>query len=133
MAIERKYDVVVVGAGVAGATAANLLSRMGFSVAIIDAKPSYRVGDKPCGDAIGKHHFEEIGIDPPRGEELDGIVKGILIYSPSEEVILTIEGEGYEINRVKFTHRLIRESVEHGAEYYDETNASSPIIEGGLC
>jgi geranylgeranyl reductase family protein len=132
MAIERKYDVVVVGAGVAGATAANLLSRMGFSVAIIDAKPSYRVGDKPCGDAIGKHHFEEIGIDPPRGEELDGIVKGILIYSPSEEVILTIDGEGYEINRVKFTHRLIRESVEHGAEYYDETNASSPIIEGGF-
>lgn len=132
MAIERKYDVVVVGAGVAGATAANLLSRMGFSVAIIDAKPSYRVGDKPCGDAIGKHHFEEIGIDPPRGEELDGIVKGILIYSPSEEVVLTIEGEGYEINRVKYTQRLIRESVEHGAEYYDETNASSPIIEGGF-
>ena len=45
MAIERKYDVVVVGAGVAGASAANLLSRMGFSVAIIDAKPDVVIDD----------------------------------------------------------------------------------------
>ncbi|HWQ17133.1 MAG TPA: digeranylgeranylglycerophospholipid reductase [Sulfolobales archaeon] len=132
MSVEKKYDVVIVGAGVAGATAASLISRMGFSVALIDAKPSYRVGDKPCGDAIGKHHFEEIGIKPPSGEELDGLVKGILLYSPSEEVILTIEGEGYEINRVKFTQRLIRESIDNGAEYYDETNASAPIIENGF-
>ncbi len=132
MSIEKKYDVVIVGTGVAGAAAANLISRMGFSVAIIDAKPSYRAGDKPCGDAIGKHHFEEVGIKPPSGEELDGIVKGIMLYSPSEEVVLTIEGEGYEINRVKFTQRLIRESVENRAEYYDETNASAPIIENGF-
>ncbi|MEM0439364.1 MAG: geranylgeranyl hydrogenase [Desulfurococcaceae archaeon] len=132
MSVEKKYDVVIVGAGVAGATAASLISRMGFSVALIDAKPSYRVGDKPCGDAIGKHHFEEVGIKPPSGEELDGLVKGILLYSPSEEVVLTIEGEGYEINRVKFTQRLIRESIDNGAEYYDETNASAPIIENGF-
>ncbi|MEM2204059.1 MAG: digeranylgeranylglycerophospholipid reductase [Sulfolobales archaeon] len=132
MSVEKKYDVVIVGAGVAGATAASLISRMGFSVALIDAKPNYRAGDKPCGDAIGKHHFEEVGIKPPSGEELDGLVKGILLYSPSEEVVLTIEGEGYEINRVKFTQRLIRESIDNGAEYYDETNASAPIIENGF-
>jgi digeranylgeranylglycerophospholipid reductase len=132
LAIERRYDVVIVGAGVAGSTAAYLLSKMGFSVALIDAKPNHRAGDKPCGDAIGKHHFEEVGIDPPRGEEMDGIVKGIMLYSPSEEVVLTIDGEGYEINRVRFTQRLIRDSIDNGADYYDETNASAPIIEGGF-
>ncbi len=132
MGVEKKYDVVVVGAGVAGAAATSLISKMGFSVAVIDAKPSYRAGDKPCGDAIGKHHFEETGIKPPSGEELEGLVKGIMLYSPSEEVVLTIEGEGYEINRVRFTQRLIREGVDNGAEYYDETNASEPIIENGF-
>ncbi len=128
---ERKFDVVIVGAGVGGSAAAWYLSRMGYSVALIDSKPWNRVGDKPCGDAIGKHHFEELGIDPPRGEELDGLVKGILLYSPSEEVVLRIEGEGYEINRVKFTQRLIREAMDRGAEYFDSTNASQPIIEDG--
>lgn len=129
---EKKYDVIVVGAGVSGSTAANLMSRMGFSVALLDAKPNHRAGDKPCGDAIGEHHFEELGISPPSGEELDGLVRGIRIYSPSEEVVLTVEGRGYEINRVKFTRRLIKESVDNGADYFDETNASAPIIENGF-
>ncbi|MEL9929510.1 MAG: digeranylgeranylglycerophospholipid reductase [Sulfolobales archaeon] len=130
--IPKKYDVIIVGAGVAGSSAALLLSREGFKVALIDSKPWDRAGDKPCGDAIGKHHFDEVGIKPPSGEDLDGFVRGILLYSPSEEVVLRIEGEGYEINRVKFTQRLIREAVDLGAEYFGGTKVSEPIIEGGF-
>ncbi|MEZ0289851.1 MAG: digeranylgeranylglycerophospholipid reductase [Sulfolobales archaeon] len=130
--MDLSYDVVIVGAGVAGSSAALFLSRGGFRVALIDIKPWSRAGDKPCGDAIGKHHFEEVDLKPPSGEELDGYVRGIKLYSPSEEVVLRIEGEGYEINRVKFTQRLIREAIDHGAEYFSETKVSEPIVEDGF-
>jgi len=124
-----RYDVIIVGAGVAGASLANLLSKKDLKILLIDSKPWHRLGDKPCGDAIGKHHFEETGIRPPSGEELDGYVKGILLYSPSEEVVLRLEGEGFEINRVMFTQRLVKEAIDRGVEFFEETNVSEPIIE----
>ena len=129
---ERKYDVIIVGAGVAGSSAAYLLSSKGFRVLLLDSKPFARAGDKPCGDAIGKHHFDEVGIKPPSNEELDGYVRGIYLYSPSEEVVLKIEGEGYEINRVRFTQRLINDAMNKGTEYLDEVNVSEAIIENGF-
>ena len=129
---DNRYDVIIVGAGVAGATAAYLLAQKNFRVLLVDSKPFERAGDKPCGDAIGKHHFEELGLRPPSGDELDGYVRGIYLYSPSEEVVLRVEGEGFEINRVRFTQRLIREAVDRGVEYMGSAKVSEPVIESGF-
>jgi flavin-dependent dehydrogenase len=65
-----KYDVVVVGAGTGGSVAAKTLADRGFRVRLIDQKSKGRIGDKVCGDAAEKFYFDDLGMPPPRCEEL---------------------------------------------------------------
>ncbi len=126
------YDVLIAGAGLAGSSAAYFLSKAGLKVLIVDVKPLSRVGDKPCGDAIGKHHFDELGLDYPLKEMLEGFVKSIDVYSPSETVKYRIRGEGFEVDRVKYTQYLLKKALDMGAEFLSETQAVEPIIKNGF-
>ncbi|MEM4258032.1 MAG: FAD-dependent oxidoreductase [Candidatus Thermoplasmatota archaeon] len=51
------YDVVIVGAGPAGSTAAKFLAENGISVLIIDKRRFPR--DKPCGGGLTIKVLEE--------------------------------------------------------------------------
>jgi len=61
------YDVVIVGAGPGGAIAAKTLDDSNLSVCLIDTKPREKIGEKICGDAVGKEFFdflhEKINLD----------------------------------------------------------------------
>ena len=46
----KKYDIIVVGAGTGGTTAARFASKAGFDVCLIDAKPREKIGDKMTGE-----------------------------------------------------------------------------------
>ncbi|MEJ2272496.1 MAG: NAD(P)/FAD-dependent oxidoreductase [Candidatus Bathyarchaeota archaeon] len=127
-----KYDVIVVGAGTGGCLAAKTLAEAGRKVCLIDRKPKKDIGDKVCGDAIGKHHFENIGLAPPSGAELDQTIDGIKVYSPDMETEVNVQGEGvhgYLINRLLFGQRLLKEAKVAGAVLFDSTIVINPIIE----
>ncbi|MEM1878730.1 MAG: FAD-dependent oxidoreductase, partial [Desulfurococcaceae archaeon] len=51
----HKYDVAVVGAGVAGLYASYVLALKGWKVALVESKHRSKIGDRVCGDAIGTH------------------------------------------------------------------------------
>ena len=123
-----KYDVIIAGAGIAGASAAYFIADKGFKVLLTDVKPFDRAGDKPCGDALGKHHLDELNLPYPQGSELEGIVKGIDIYSPYEDMKYRVLGEGFEINRVEFTKRFIKAAQDRGADYLPETQVMKPLV-----
>lgn len=128
----NKYDVIVVGAGTGGCLAAKTLAEAGRKVCLIDRKSKKDIGDKVCGDAIGKHHFENIGLAPPSGEELDQIIDGIKVYSPDMETEVNVQGEGvhgYLINRLLFGQRLLKEAKGAGAILLDSTIVINSIIE----
>jgi flavin-dependent dehydrogenase len=72
-----KYDLVVVGGGTGGAVVGKTTAELGYNVCILDQKIKTKIGDKICGEAVGKHHFDDIGILPPKGDELANIVNGI--------------------------------------------------------
>ncbi|MEM1596377.1 MAG: FAD-dependent oxidoreductase, partial [Desulfurococcaceae archaeon] len=65
MSKDEIYDVIVVGAGVAGLYASYQLASMGWKVALVESKPASKIGDRVCGDAIGIHHFEELSLQVP--------------------------------------------------------------------
>lgn len=52
----QKFDVAIVGAGPAGASAAYFLARQGLEVALLDKAKFPR--DKTCGDGVGPHAVE---------------------------------------------------------------------------
>ncbi|MGC8974624.1 MAG: digeranylgeranylglycerophospholipid reductase [Thermoprotei archaeon] len=122
------YDVVIVGSGIAGASLAYFLSRDGFKTLVLDVKPFERLGDKPCADAIGKHHFDELGLEPPSDESLEGYVKGIDVYSPSEKIKYRVLGEGYEVHRVRYTKYLLSEAIKRGVEFWEGTQGVEPLV-----
>lgn len=121
------YDVVIVGLGVAGAYAAYKLSRSGLKVLAVDVKPYERLGDKPCGDAIGKHHLDSLGLDLTP-EIIEGHVRGIDIFSPNEMTRFRVLGDGYEVDRIGLVKYLLRRAMNSGLEIMTKTAAVSPII-----
>jgi len=130
----EKYDVVIVGAGTAGCMAAKILASKGFNVCLVDRKSSRLIGDKVCGDAIGKHHFDNLGLPYPSGEEKEGDIEGVKVYSPDKSSIFNISGyglAGFVINRYAFGQRLLGDAVDAGAVLKDEVHVSAPLVKDG--
>jgi digeranylgeranylglycerophospholipid reductase len=130
----KKFDVIVIGAGTGGSLAAKTLAEAGLQVCMIDRKAEQDIGDKVCGDAIGKHHFDNVGIAHPSGKELDQKIEGIKVYSPDMETEVNVKGEGvhgYLVNRLLFGQRLVKEAKAAGVTLMDQTVVTEPIIKDG--
>ncbi|AWR94219.1 digeranylgeranylglycerophospholipid reductase [Acidianus brierleyi] len=128
---ELNYDILIIGGGFGGATTAWHLANKGLKILLIDSKPWNRIGDKPCGDAVSKEHFDNLGMPYPEGEQLEQKIEGIKIYSPDNETSWKVEGEGFEINAPAYTQRLLKEAQNRGVEVLDLTTAMKPIFEDG--
>lgn len=129
--MKKKFDAIVVGAGTGGCMAAKTVADAGFEVALIDRKTRENVGDKVCGDAIGRHHFDNLGLSYPVGEELEREMVGVKVYSPDVETVFKVEGEslyGFMVNRYLFGQRLLKIATDAGATFIESTQALKPII-----
>ena len=130
----EEFDLLVVGAGTAGCITATTAARKGLKVCMIDCKPKDEIVEKVCGDAIGEHHFERLGIAPPKGEDFDSMIEGIRVYSPDLSSVFTIGGPGvtgFIVNRHSFGQRLLKEALDTGVKLYDSVLVTEPFIEAG--
>jgi digeranylgeranylglycerophospholipid reductase len=131
----KKFDVIVVGAGTAGCMAAKTIASAGFSVCLIDRKERKDIGNKVCGDAIGKHHFDNLKLAYPKGDELEREIHRVDVYSPDLETTFRIAGEGLDgfmIERHLFGQRLLKDALDDGALLEDSTQVLEPIVKEGF-
>jgi geranylgeranyl diphosphate/geranylgeranyl-bacteriochlorophyllide a reductase len=107
----KMYDVVVIGGGPSGATAANDLVKAGMSVALIDK--AGRV--KPCGGAVPPQAM--VDFDLP-DELLVARVGTARMVSPHRQKVDIPVGKGYVgmVDRGTFDEWLRERARSHGAE-----------------
>jgi len=130
----EKFDVVVVGAGTGGCLAAWTVAKSGLKVCLLDLKRADEIGKKVCGDGIGKHHFDNLGLKYPSGDELEREIKGALIFSPNKKSVFRVcggEAYGFTVNRHLFGQRLLKRAIDEGAVLYDMKRVFSPVIKDG--
>jgi len=131
----KKFDVIVIGAGTGGSMTAKTAAKAGLEVCLIDRKKKEEIGEKVCGDACGKHHFDALGLAPPKGEELRSLIEGVRIYSPDLETVFTVKSEqiyGFILNRRLFGQRLLNDALDAEATLFESTIATAPIVKGGF-
>jgi digeranylgeranylglycerophospholipid reductase len=133
--IQKSFDVIVVGAGTGGTTAARFAAKNGLNVCLIDGKPRNKIGDKICGDAVGNEIFDFLNINHPKNDELSCHIKGAKLYSPNLKKCLTLidpKQTGYVVNRLEFGQRLLNESIDAGVnQFLDKTMALDLIYTNG--
>ncbi len=108
------YDAVIVGAGPAGNTAALELSRLGFSVVVLDYRE--RIGDKLCTGVIGMECYDRFPVPP---ELIYRRTNTASIYSPSGRMyrVERPDTQALIVDRVGYVNSMAAAAARNGAEY----------------
>lgn len=123
-AVGARYDVVVVGAGLAGTVTAFQLATLGLSVLLVEKKafPRYKV----CGCCLNQRSLnaiEQVGLGG-RLESLNpGTVSSVRIHHRGRRVSLPIP-VGRTVSRSALDAEFLSACVEAGVEFVDSTAAT---------
>ncbi|GAB4128877.1 MAG: digeranylgeranylglycerophospholipid reductase [Ignavibacteriales bacterium] len=125
--MKTEYDIIVVGAGPAGSTAARFAASKGVSVIILekDRDVGYPVR---CGEAISKKGLEEF-IAPSERFISSHINKFSMISPDNTEVILPLDETGFVLERRIFDYELSKLAVKEGAEILTRAYVNGLLFE----
>jgi flavin-dependent dehydrogenase len=137
----REFDVIVVGGGPAGASAAIHLAREGARVALVEQKKFPR--EKLCGEFISPEcleHFARLGVmDSMNGaggtrlrETIFYAASGRAVAVPSEWFARGASpSSALGLSRAEMDARLLAHAREIGATVFEEAHAAGVVFERG--
>jgi len=112
--MNRNYDVIVVGAGPGGSTAARYCAQAGLKTLLIEKErlPRY----KPCGGSLSPKTVNLLGFDlsPVLENTIDGVK---FSYCFKDSFFIQSAGPiAFLVMRDQFDHFLVKKALEKGAE-----------------
>ncbi len=123
----EEWDVIVVGGGPAGLSAAKFSAELGLKVILLEAYSDIRAW-KPCGEGTSKTTFETAGIEPKPGVVSNEL--NMKVYAPSGKYV-EIPLHGYAINKDLFLLELAKRAYLAGAEIRVGERVESVLKENG--
>jgi geranylgeranyl reductase family protein len=135
--MKQHHDVLIIGAGPAGAAAGYWLASEGFDVVMVDEKVFPR--EKTCGDGLTPRAVKQIN-DMGLGDQLtqfhryDGLRatghgKSLELYWPSHPIY---PQHGYVVRRRELDTMVVRNAVAAGATLLEGHEALAPVLERGF-
>ena len=112
--VNRLYDVLIVGAGPAGNTAAYHLAKAGLNVGVLDYRR--RIGDKLCTGVIGAECAEKF---PVPGNLVYREARSAVIHSPRGRAyrVQRPSQQALIVDRVAYVNRIAESAAELGADF----------------
>ncbi len=132
-----RFDVAIVGAGLAGGSLALRLARDGLDVALVDANTFPR--DKICGEFLSPESwdaFDDLGLtDEIQKLDYQPIHRVRLSTPRGREVFAEVVGPdgrpGIGLTRSTLDDLILRKARLDGVSVFEGTRISAPIIEDG--
>src|SRR5215211_9210368 len=129
----ERYDLVVVGAGPGGSSAAYYSAKAGLDTLLIDRQEFPR--DKTCGDGLMPHAASEValmGLADWLDEPHHGKFTGFSIYTSTaylrQNVPPTLHGpRGYVAKRQETDARLLERAISAGAHFRSGVRATDLV------
>ena len=127
-------DVLVVGAGPAGAAAALAASSAGLDVLVVDKATFPR--DKTCGDGLTANalrQLERLGVDVPAIEGYASVRETVLVSPSGRQVALPLPGDGEHsvvVPRAELDVALVMRARSQGIEVRE--GAEVATVESGV-
>lgn len=122
-----KYDVIVIGGGPSGSTAANILAQSGMRVLVLERErfPRFHIGESllPADLEV----VERLGVSldgHPRhlvkqGAEMYVEAEGLHTFYPFQDSLAGTRKYAYQVERASFDTQLLRRAEEVGAEVHE--------------
>ncbi|MFB6167775.1 MAG: digeranylgeranylglycerophospholipid reductase [Haloferacaceae archaeon] len=125
--MSERYDVVVAGAGPAGAQCARDLARRGRDVLVLETESEDEFPRQSNKSTAGTFASTMGGFGVP-DEVVMNYTEDVVLESPNEHYV---DGQpGAVLEFAEFKRWLVRDGREKGAEYRFDARANAPITEG---
>ena len=111
----KEYDIVIIGGGLSGSSAALQLSKKGYTVLVIDKEISKKI--KPCAGGMASSMKKYLPLDIDL--VIESKIKNVeFSWKSSDKVHADLLGESpfWIIKREKLDQLLLEEALKHGTE-----------------
>ncbi len=123
-----RYDVVIAGAGPAGAQCARDLAKRGYDVVVLEAESEDEFPRQSNKSTAGTFPSMMSSFGVP-DDVVMNYTDSVVLESPNEH--FTQEQSGAVLEFADFKRWLVAEGREDGAEYRFDSRVSKPVMEGG--